>query len=152
MSDFHQIRIENAFIYPAKLEEESRPNNVETGNTAKMNIKFKQLRKELIDFSKENIESVYKFLRFFEKLQVYEQKEIYEQYSFGNVFHFKIFFIFFSELQSIAENEHIFNSFDMIIAVKDLMEKYKYKLAFIHSEYLLFRLFFISSSFIYKSN
>ena len=156
LSDFLNIRKENANIYPGILEENSRPNNVETnlqvGNTAEMNIKFKQLRKELFDFSKENIESIYKFLKFFGKLQIDVQKEIYVKYSVGNIFHFKIFLIFFSELQLIAENENLFNSFDMIIAVKDLMEKYKYKLAFIHSEYLLFRLFFISSiiSFIIK--
>ena len=107
--------------------------------------KFKHVRNEVIWFCKQNIQDLYVCLRFFERLPVNEQKEIYEKYSFGNVFHYKIFFIFFSELQSIVENEKTFNSFDMIIAVKDLMEKYKYKLAFIHSKYLLFRLFFIST-------
>ena len=117
-----------------------------------MNIKFNHIRKELFDFSKQSIQSLDKLLKFFEILPIDEQKEIYAKYSFGNIFHFKIILIFFSELQSIAENEKTFNSFDMIIAVKDLLEKYKYKLAFIHSEYLLFRLFFISFFHFFFSN
>ena len=123
--------------------------------STEMSIKFKQLRNGLVDFIfKQNIEPLSEFLSIFEKLPIDILTEIYEKYAFGNVFHYKVFLIFFSELQSIAENENLFNSFDMIIAVEDVMEKYKYKLAFIHSEYLLFRLFFISSilltsSFIY---